>query len=77
MFFSVLDTVLFKIIKYLCPVITIQFSKMLKNLSRITSFLILKDHFVRTVLPKVDAEGRSKPCGGGEGRNVFVRYVNQ
>ena len=25
----------------------------------------LKDHLVRAVLPKVDAEGRSKPCGGG------------
>ena len=24
----------------------------------------LKDHLVRAVLPKVDAEGRSKPCGG-------------
>ena len=35
----------------------------------------LKDHLVRAVLPKVDAEGGSKPCGGG-GRNVLVRYVN-
>ena len=34
----------------------------------------LKDHLVRAVLPKVDAEGRSKPCGG---RNVLVRYANQ
>ena len=64
MVFSVLDTVIFKIIKYLCPVLTIQFSKMLKNLSRIASFLSLKDHFAVAVLPKVDAEGRSKPCGG-------------
>ena len=27
----------------------------------------LKDHLVRAVLPKVDAEGRSKPFGGGGG----------
>ena len=33
----------------------------------------LKDHFVQAVLPKVDAEGGFKPCGG---RNVLVRYVN-
>ena len=33
----------------------------------------LKDHLVRDVLPKVDAEVRSKPCGG---RNFLVRYVN-
>ena len=36
----------------------------------------LKDHLVWAVLPKVDAEGRSKSCGGG-GRNVLVRYANQ
>ena len=36
----------------------------------------LKDHLVRAVLPKVDAEGRSKPCGGGGGRNFLARYVN-
>ena len=36
----------------------------------------LKDHLVRAVLPKVDAEGGSKPCEGGGGRNVLVRYVN-
>ena len=35
----------------------------------------LKDQLVRAVLSKVDAEGRSKPCGA-EGRNVLVRYVN-
>ena len=27
----------------------------------------LKDHLVRAVSPKVYAEGRSKPCGGGGG----------
>ena len=27
----------------------------------------LKDHLVRAVLPKVDVDGRSKPCGGGGG----------
>ena len=59
MVFSVLDTVIFKIIKYLGPVITIQFSKM------------LQDHFVRAVLPKADAEGRSKPCGGGGGETFL------
>ena len=25
----------------------------------------LKDHLVRALLPKVDVEGRSKPCAGG------------
>ena len=34
----------------------------------------LKDHLVRAVLPKIDAEGRSKPCGG---KNALVRYVSQ
>ena len=32
----------------------------------------LKDHLVRAVLPKVDAEGRSKSCGGGEKRSCEV-----
>ena len=26
--------------------------------------MFFKDHLVRALLPKVDAEGRSKPCGG-------------
>ena len=33
----------------------------------------LKDHFVQAVLPKVDAEGRSKPCGRGGGGGVEKR----
>ena len=33
----------------------------------------LKNHLVCAMLPKVDAEGRSKPCGG---KNVLVRYIN-
>ena len=34
----------------------------------------LKDHLVWAVLPKVNAEGRSKPCGG---KSALWRYVNQ
>ena len=43
----------------------------------------LKDYFVRAVLPKVDAEGRSTPCGGKnvciphKNAYVLVRYANQ
>ena len=34
----------------------------------------LKDHLIQAVLPKVDAESRSKPCGGKKG---VVKYLNQ
>ena len=34
----------------------------------------LKDHLIQAVLPKVNAESRSKPCGGKKG---VVKYLNQ
>ena len=36
----------------------------------------LKDHLVRAVLPKVDAEGRSKPCGGKKRSCEIYKSVN-
>ena len=36
----------------------------------------LKDHLVRAVLPKVDAEGRSKPCGGKKHSCEVCKLVN-
>ena len=36
----------------------------------------LKDHLVRAVLPKVDAEGRSKPCGGKKRSCEVCKLVN-
>ena len=36
----------------------------------------LKDHLVRAVLPKVDAEGRSKPCGGKKRSCEVCKSVN-
>ena len=36
----------------------------------------LKDHFVLAVLPKVDAEGRSKPCSGKKRSCEVCKLVN-
>ena len=36
----------------------------------------LKDHLDRAVLPKVDAEGRSKPCGGEKRSCEVCKSVN-
>ena len=36
----------------------------------------LKDHLVRAVLPKIDAEGRSKPCGGKKRSCEVCKSVN-
>ena len=36
----------------------------------------LKDHLVRAVLPKVDAEGGSKPCGGKKRSCEVCKSVN-
>ena len=36
----------------------------------------LKDHLVRTVLPNIDAEGRSKPCGGKNRSCEVCKSVN-
>ena len=36
----------------------------------------LKDHLARAVLPKVDAEGRSKPCGGKKRSCEVCKSVN-
>ena len=36
----------------------------------------LKDHFLRAVLPNIDAEGRSKPCGGKKRSCEVCKSVN-